>query len=289
MRSACTLLLVSAAAAGAPSLLPTGQRLDPEGTALDLGSMPMGMALAPGGRKLVIVLSGWREQGIQVVDLQSLRIRTPSRLRATVASTSRLGAETPFPFSAPDRTACSSPPDASASGAIPRRCGGSYRYAPLRRPRRQRPHRGRRRARPPRHPLSRRCCPGGTGGRKHAERARDLAGRIEAVRRGSGQQRHRSLRPVRGRSFARGPHPDGLVPDGGPQPPYSAIVPQANMEEMNPPKTAAARMSEGLDLSGPDRIDDALFNRILWAALKGEEPMPRPQARGSLHLLQMSR
>ena len=48
-------------------------------------------------------------------------------------------------------------------------------------------------------------------------------------------------------------------------------------------------MSEGLDLSGPDRIDDALFNRILWAALKGEEPMPRPQARGSLHLLQMSR
>ena len=58
---------------------------------------------------------------------------------------------------------------------------------------------------------------------------------------------------------------------------------------MNPPKTAAARMSEGLDLSGPDRIDDALFNRILWAALKGEEPMPRPQARGSLHLLQMSR
>ena len=40
--------------------------------------------------------------------------------------------------------------------------------------------------------------------------------------------------------------------------PYSAIVPQANMEEMNPPKTAAARMSEGLDLSGPDRIDDVM-------------------------------
>ena len=71
--------------------------------------------------------------------------------------------------------------------------------------------------------------------------------------------------------------------------PYPAIVPQADMEEMNPPKTAAARMSEGLDLSGPDRIDDARFNQVLWSALKGEEPIPRPQARGPVHLLQMSR
>ena len=69
--------------------------------------------------------------------------------------------------------------------------------------------------------------------------------------------------------------------------PYSAIVPRANMEEMNPPKTAAARMSDGLDLSGPDRIDDALFTRVLWLALKGEEPMPHPVAHGPLHLLQM--
>jgi len=95
MRSACTLLLVSAAAAGAPSLLPTGQRLDPEGTALDLGSMPMGMALAPGGRKLVIVLSGWREQGIQVVDLQSLRVTQtipqPAEERLLVLSGRRAG------------------------------------------------------------------------------------------------------------------------------------------------------------------------------------------------------
>src|SRR5439155_6012101 len=74
MRSACALLLVSAAAAGAPSLLPTGQRLDAEGTVVELGSMPMGMATAPGGKKLVVVLSGWREEGIQVVDLQSLRV-----------------------------------------------------------------------------------------------------------------------------------------------------------------------------------------------------------------------
>jgi DNA-binding beta-propeller fold protein YncE len=71
--------------------------------------------------------------------------------------------------------------------------------------------------------------------------------------------------------------------------PYTALVPSANMEEMNPPKTAAATMSEGIDLARPDHVDDALFNRILWAALKGEEPMPRPVAHGPLHMLQMSR
>lgn len=40
---------------------------------------------------------------------------------------------------------------------------------------------------------------------------------------------------------------------------------------------------------GPDCIDDALFNRVLRLALKGDEPMPRPQARGPGHLLQISR
>jgi DNA-binding beta-propeller fold protein YncE len=54
--------------------LATGVRLDPEGEFIDLGSMPLGMVLAPGGQRLVIVLSGWREQGIQVVDLDSRRV-----------------------------------------------------------------------------------------------------------------------------------------------------------------------------------------------------------------------
>ncbi|MGA2589627.1 MAG: YncE family protein, partial [Bryobacteraceae bacterium] len=51
--------------------LPTGLYLDPAGDFVDLGSMPLGMALAPEGGKAVVVLSGWREQGIQVVDLKS--------------------------------------------------------------------------------------------------------------------------------------------------------------------------------------------------------------------------
>ena len=58
---------------------------------------------------------------------------------------------------------------------------------------------------------------------------------------------------------------------------------------MNPPKTAAARMSEGIDLTKPDRVDDALFNQILWSMLKGDEPMPRAKSQAPLHLLEMSR
>ena len=71
--------------------------------------------------------------------------------------------------------------------------------------------------------------------------------------------------------------------------PYDAMKPEADMEEMNPAKTAAARMSEGLDFSGPDRVDDARFNEILWTMLKGDQPMPSPQSKAAVHLLQISR
>jgi len=54
--------------------LATGVRLDPVGEFIDLGSMPLGMALAPGRRQAIAVLSGWREQGIQVVDLESRKV-----------------------------------------------------------------------------------------------------------------------------------------------------------------------------------------------------------------------
>src|SRR5581483_3597751 len=41
---------------------------------IDLGSMPLGMALAPGKDKLAVVLSGWREQGLQIVDIASRKV-----------------------------------------------------------------------------------------------------------------------------------------------------------------------------------------------------------------------
>jgi DNA-binding beta-propeller fold protein YncE len=65
--------------------------------------------------------------------------------------------------------------------------------------------------------------------------------------------------------------------------PWTAIVPQVDMNETNPPATAAARASEGLDFSAPDRVDDAIFNQILWSMMKGAEPLPRSDAKAPLH------
>jgi hypothetical protein len=61
------------------------------------------------------------------------------------------------------------------------------------------------------------------------------------------------------------------------------------MHEMNPSKTAAARMSEGLDFSAPDRVNDVVFNNILWSILKGSEPFRAASAKAPLHLFQAGR
>jgi YVTN family beta-propeller protein len=54
--------------------LPTGARLDPAGVSYDLGSMPLAMVLSPEKDRIVVLLNGWREQGIQVVDRSSGRV-----------------------------------------------------------------------------------------------------------------------------------------------------------------------------------------------------------------------
>ena len=48
--------------------LPTGQWLDPAGVVRNVGSMPLALATAPSARRLVLLLNGYLEQGIQVVD-----------------------------------------------------------------------------------------------------------------------------------------------------------------------------------------------------------------------------
>ena len=48
--------------------LATGQTLDPAGVVLPVGPMPLAMVAAPGGQRLVLLMNGYREQGIQVVD-----------------------------------------------------------------------------------------------------------------------------------------------------------------------------------------------------------------------------
>ena len=70
--------------------------------------------------------------------------------------------------------------------------------------------------------------------------------------------------------------------------PYSTVVPEANRDEMNPPNTPAAKSSENLDLTGPDRIDDGQYNKILWSMLKSGEPYPATQSRAPLHILQIN-
>src|ERR1700720_1744427 len=56
------------------SPLPTRVRLDPAGEAVDLGSLPINLVLAPEKDRAVVVLSGWREQGAQGGDLKTRKV-----------------------------------------------------------------------------------------------------------------------------------------------------------------------------------------------------------------------
>src|SRR6266853_1603857 len=75
--SLSNLLCTSVSAQRKPlftSPLPTGLRLDPAGEAVDLGSLPINLVLTPEKDRAVVVLSGWREQGLQVVDLKTRKV-----------------------------------------------------------------------------------------------------------------------------------------------------------------------------------------------------------------------
>ncbi|HEV8254276.1 MAG TPA: bifunctional YncE family protein/alkaline phosphatase family protein [Vicinamibacteria bacterium] len=54
--------------------LPTGTRLDPAGTSFDVGNMPLSLAMAPEGDRAVLLMSGWREEGLEVVDWRAGRV-----------------------------------------------------------------------------------------------------------------------------------------------------------------------------------------------------------------------
>jgi YVTN family beta-propeller protein len=56
------------AAAGRELRLPTGRSLDPAGVTSPVGQMPLGIAPSPDGRRVVLLLGGWLEHGVQVVD-----------------------------------------------------------------------------------------------------------------------------------------------------------------------------------------------------------------------------
>ncbi|HLW53786.1 MAG TPA: bifunctional YncE family protein/alkaline phosphatase family protein [Candidatus Angelobacter sp.] len=71
--------------------------------------------------------------------------------------------------------------------------------------------------------------------------------------------------------------------------PYKAVVPEADMKEMNPSQGAEAQMSEGLDLSAPDRINDDVFNHILWYIIKAESELPAIARKAPMHAMQIAR
>src|ERR1700729_1212971 len=75
--SLSALLCTSVSAQTKPhftSPLPTGVRLDPAGEAVDLGSLPINLVHVPETNKALVVLSGWREQGVQVVDVKTRKV-----------------------------------------------------------------------------------------------------------------------------------------------------------------------------------------------------------------------
>ena len=55
--------------------LPTGVHLDPAAPSIELGSMPLAMAFSPDSARVVVLLCGFREQGIQVVDPAAHNVR----------------------------------------------------------------------------------------------------------------------------------------------------------------------------------------------------------------------
>ena len=54
--------------------LPTGNWIDPVGTSVQLGSMPLAIAVSPRGDRMAVQLSGWREQGVQIVERATGRL-----------------------------------------------------------------------------------------------------------------------------------------------------------------------------------------------------------------------
>jgi DNA-binding beta-propeller fold protein YncE len=74
--SAAPAAVTAAVAARPPAgaRLPTGVLLDPAGRSSDLGNMPLSMVLAPEGDRVVVLLAGWREQGLQVVETRTGRV-----------------------------------------------------------------------------------------------------------------------------------------------------------------------------------------------------------------------
>jgi hypothetical protein len=67
--------------------------------------------------------------------------------------------------------------------------------------------------------------------------------------------------------------------------PYVAIQPTTSLDEINPSKGPLASLSRRLRLDKEDQNDEALFNTVLWRAVKGPNvPEPRPRRASMLDM-----
>ncbi|HEX6745963.1 MAG TPA: bifunctional YncE family protein/alkaline phosphatase family protein [Longimicrobium sp.] len=64
--------------------LPTGATLDPAAPMTDVGPMPLAMLPAPEGDRVVMLICGWRQQGLQVADLNGRVLQTVDQPAAFV-------------------------------------------------------------------------------------------------------------------------------------------------------------------------------------------------------------
>ena len=68
--------------------------------------------------------------------------------------------------------------------------------------------------------------------------------------------------------------------------PWVALRPDVPLDERNPRNTRGARASEKLDLRFEDVAEEELFNRILWATIKGEHvPFPGTTRASALDMI----
>ena len=89
---AASLLAVAAACTSSPSAtlaapkdsprLPTGARLDPAGPRTDVGAFPLAAVLSPDSTHLLLLLNGWRQQGVQVVERRTGKVTQTLEQRA---------------------------------------------------------------------------------------------------------------------------------------------------------------------------------------------------------------
>lgn len=57
-----------------PPRLPTGVRLDPAGPRTDVGPLPLAAMLSPDSAHILLLLNGWRQQGVQVVERRTGKV-----------------------------------------------------------------------------------------------------------------------------------------------------------------------------------------------------------------------